>query len=96
MLEGLAAVFWPTIFGILNGIGIAGLGYAKRIQEGEFPDFDEKKFAQTCIVGGIVGGIAGHGGMTYLAAEHWVMSSGAIVLIEYTKKAAYRLLKRGY
>ena len=86
----------PVIAGILNGMGIAGLGYAKKIKEGEFPEFDPRKFIQTCAIGGIVGGIAGHAGVSYAAAEAWVTSSGAIILIEYIKKTAYRLAKHGY
>ena len=83
----------PTIAGVLNGIGVAGLGYAKTIKEGKLEDFDAKKFVQEVIVGGIVGGIAGHAGITYAVAEHWVMSSGAIVLISWSKKTLWRLVK---
>ena len=76
--------------GLANGAAIAGLGYAKSHgAEG----FDKKKFLQTAIVGGFVGGFAFTAQMTYDQASMWAAGSGMITVVEYVKKTAWRWLK---
>ena len=78
--------------GVANGGIVAILGYAKSKPEGE--EFDAAKLVQTAVVGGVVGGIAGFQGITYLQSYEWLSTMGAIGLIEYTKKAIWRTLKK--
>lgn len=76
--------------GIINGAIVAGLGYAK---SRNLERFDKKKFLQTAIVGGFVGGFAFTARMTYAEAQTWAASSGMITIIEYVKKAVCRRLR---
>jgi hypothetical protein len=88
MLEVVAGL----VAGLVNGIGLAGLGYAKTLKDGSLADFDEKKFVQTCVVGGIVGAGAGLAGVSYAVGETWAASSGIIIVIEYIKKTIWRVI----
>jgi hypothetical protein len=78
--------------GAVSGIIAAVLGYAKNIPKGE--EFDEGKFVQTVIVGGIVGACAGEMGLTYEQAYDWAASIGLVTLIEYMKKMVWRAIHR--
>jgi len=77
--------------GTVNGLMISALGYAKNVTS---ETFDPGKFAQTCVVGAIVGGVGGEMGLSYADAQSWCASSGLIVIIEYIKKAIVRGLRR--
>jgi len=74
------------ILGIIQGVVIAALGYAKSAGE----EFDEAKFFQTIIIGAIVGGLAAYFGMAYDKMEDYLITSGGITIIEYLKKAVWR------
>lgn len=82
ILETIKGIF----LGVGQGILVAALGYAKSAGE----DFDEKKFAQTVIVGGFIGGVAGAMQMGYDEAKDYLVTMGGIVLFEYLKKTVWR------
>ena len=90
MIEVIAGL----VAGLVNGIGLAGLGYAKTLKDGGLENFDEKKFVQTCVVGGIVGAGAGFAGVSYAVGGTWAASSGVIVVIEYIKKTIWRAITK--
>jgi len=83
---------WETIFyGAISGIVAAIIGYAKSATE---ESFSAKKFVQTIIIGGFVGGVAGYYNISYQQAYDWLVSIGAIATIEWIKKAIWRLIKK--
>jgi len=88
MIETLVAIGAGTVSGIMT----AALGYAKTVGKAE--KFDDRKFLQTCIVGGIVGGIGGEMGMSYTEAYAWASTVGLVTIIEYIKKTIIRLLRK--
>lgn len=69
--------------GIVNGVGIAVLGYAKSVKDGVQEKFEARKLAKTCFVGAVVGGSAGGAGANYAVAQTWFASTGAIVVVEW-------------
>lgn len=73
--------------GLLNGVITAVLGYLK---SSKIEDFELKKFIQTVIIGGVVGGFAGFMGVSYEQGYEYLSSIGAIMIIEYVKKAILR------
>ena len=73
--------------GVVSGALTAVLGYAK---SSTVESFDPRKALQTLIVGAVVGGVAGYYGMDYTQAHDYMVSVGAITLIEYIKKAVLR------
>jgi hypothetical protein len=77
--------------GAVSGAITALLGYAKSVT---VETFDYKKAVQTVIVGAVVGGFGSYAGMTYQQAYDYLISIGAITLIEYIKKSLWRLIKR--
>lgn len=77
--------------GVINGVVVAALGYAK---SSKIENFDEKKFIQTAMIGGFVGGFAFTAQMTYNQAYTWVAGSGMITIIEYVKKTVWRRIKK--
>jgi len=84
---------WDVIAGVLAGVlagaATAFFGYLKSAGE----KFQPKKAAQTIIVGGVVGGIAGYMGWTYEQAYEWASTVGIITLVEYIKKAIWKRIK---
>lgn len=86
---------WQVVCGVVGGI-VSGaitalLGYAK---SSTVEGFDVEKAVQTLIVGAIVGGCAGYWGVSYTQAYEYLVSIGAITLIEAVKKAIWRRIKR--
>jgi len=78
---------FAVLGGIASGAMTAVLGYAK---SSTVESFDPKKALQTLVVGAVVGGVAGYCGMTYTQAYDYLLSVGAITLVEYVKKAILR------
>lgn len=78
-----------VFIGLLNGVVIAVLGYLK---SSKIEEFNFKKFIQTVIIGGIVGGFAGFMGVSYEQSYEYLSSIGAIMIIEWIKKAILRWL----
>jgi len=72
--------------GIVSGLITAFLGYMKSKDE----KFDLGKFAQTLVIGGLVGAVAQIAGMSYNDAYDYLASVGAISLLEYLKKTIWR------
>jgi hypothetical protein len=88
VVEILAKIGAGTICGVVT----AALGYAK--SAGNAEAFDDKKFVQTAVVGAIVGGVGGEMGMTYTQAYEWASTVGLVTIIEYIKKALWRIFHR--
>jgi uncharacterized membrane protein YeaQ/YmgE (transglycosylase-associated protein family) len=84
-------VVWGIVGGVVSGAVTALLGYAK---SSTVESFDVEKAVQTLIVGAIVGGCAGYWGVSYTQAYEYLVSVGAITLIEAVKKAVWRRIKR--
>ena len=83
---------WDTILkGVINGIIVAFLGYAK---SSTTESFSAEKAVQTMIIGGFIGGIAGYYGWTYEQAYEWAATMGFITVFEYIKKAVWRWIKK--
>jgi len=82
VLKGIAV-------GIVTGTITALVGYAKSCTA---ESFSPKKAVQTVIVGAVVGGIAGYHGWTFEQAYEWASSVGIITVVEYIKKAVWRLV----
>ena len=72
--------------GVVSGCIAATLGYLKSAGA----DFDLKNFAQTVVVGGFVGGVAGYQGVTYAEAGDYLLTTGGLTLFEYVKKTVLR------
>jgi len=72
--------------GIVSGLVTAFLGYMKSKDE----KFDPAKFAQTLVIGGLVGAVAQVAGMSYNDAYDYLASIGIISLAEYIKKTIWR------
>jgi len=85
------ALTWAILGGILSGWGYAILGLGRALQKGE--KFEPRKFVQTLIIGGIIGGCAGYMGVEYVVAEEYLASIGIIYTIERVKKLVYTKLK---
>lgn len=83
-------LIYPIFAGIISGGITALLGYAKSVS---VESFDPSKAVQTIIVGAFVGGVAGYTGMTYEDANDWLISIGAITVVEYIKKAIWRKIR---
>jgi len=84
-------VVWGIVGGVVSGAVTALLGYAK---SSTVESFDVEKAVQTLIVGAIVGGCAGYWGVSYTQAYEYLVSVGAITLIEAVKKAIWRRIKK--
>lgn len=73
------------IVGALSGIGYAVLGYLK---SGE--DFDEQKFVTTIVIGAVVGAVAAYYGLDYNTAYDWLLTVGAVAVVEILVKALWK------
>jgi len=83
-------VIRPVVAGIFSGCVIACLGYAKSVT---VEDFEPTKALQTIIIGGFVGGAGVLIGMPYKEAYEYLVCIGAVTVVEYLKKAVWRLIK---
>jgi len=77
---------WNVSQGIFSGLVAAFFGFMKSKDE----KFDLRKFVQTLVIGGLVGGVAQVAGMTYDDAYDYLASIGIISLAEYIKKLIWR------
>ena len=84
-------IVWGIVGGVVSGAITALLGYAK---SSTVESFSAEKAVQTLIVGAVVGGCAGYWGISYTQAYEYLGSVGAITLIEMTKKAIWRRIKK--
>ena len=84
MMEGI-------LIGICSGIAYGVTGYLKSLKkDGKYEKFDPYKFAQSVIVGGIVGGISTGMGWTLETAYQFVFNTGLVALVENVKKFVFR------
>ena len=88
---------WDTIkgvaIGVLEGITVAALGYAKNNKQ---ESFDNKKFFKTVLLGAFIGGGAALSGVTYDEFQDYAETTGLLVLIEYASKAVWRNILEPY
>ena len=86
----IASIFEVILYGLLSGAITALLGYAKSVGE----KFDGFKAFYTLVIGAIVGAVGGYFGMDYYSAYDWLMSIGAITVIQYAIKAIWRRIHK--
>lgn len=82
----MSTVIQGLLGGVVSGGSAAVGGYLKNVGE----DFSFRNLAETVVEGVVVGGVAGVMGVTYMAAQDYLGSIGAVVLIDYAKKTLVR------
>jgi len=75
-----------VLAGAASGIVAAGSGYLKNAGS----EFSMQNFAETVFEGAVVGAVAGSLGISYSAAEDYLVTVGAVTLIDYVKKTLTR------
>jgi hypothetical protein len=72
--------------GAVSGVSVAVGGYLKNAGA----EFSWRNFGETVVEGAIVGGVAGALGVSYAAAQDYLVSIGVVTLIDYAKKTLVR------
>ena len=82
----MSAMVQGVLGGAASGVLVAVGGYLKNAGT----DFSWSNFGQTVVEGVIVGGVGGALGVSYAAAQDYLVSVGAVTLIDYVKKIIVR------